>query len=159
MLTNLQPMLARVRSALLRRGRTREDVDDLVHDAWVRMADYAVHHSVADPGAFMMRAALNLAIDEHRARGTRGEEVAMEVVAIVDPAPEVEARILAQERAARLRACVAQLAPRTRSIFVESRFNGMAHAEIARRYGLSVSAVEKQLAKATMLVAGWMQGW
>lgn len=38
MVRNWGDVLKRVRAMLLRRGRTSEDADDLVQEAWVRLA-------------------------------------------------------------------------------------------------------------------------
>jgi RNA polymerase sigma-70 factor (ECF subfamily) len=35
----------------------------------------------------------------------------------------------------------------------------MSYQEIAKLHRLSVSSVEKHIAKATLLLTGWMEGW
>src|SRR5260221_2782357 len=60
---NWQSALQRARGALIRRGRTEHDADDLVQEAWVRLACYERDHPVAEPEAFLIRAAINLSID------------------------------------------------------------------------------------------------
>ena len=66
MVKNWKTAFARVRSALMRRGRTEQDAEDLVQEAWVRLACYERGQTVAEPEAFLMRTALNLSIDAHR---------------------------------------------------------------------------------------------
>ncbi|MBZ8141542.1 hypothetical protein CLD22_16750 [Rubrivivax gelatinosus] len=82
-------VLGRVRAALLRRGRTEHDADDLVQEAWLRLARYQREQTVAEPEAFLMRAALNLSIDAYRARAVRGEELLLDDVVLIDTAPAV----------------------------------------------------------------------
>ncbi|MBX3628256.1 MAG: sigma-70 family RNA polymerase sigma factor [Rhizobacter sp.] len=159
MVRNWGALLKRVRSMLLRRGRSSEDADDLVQEAWLRLAMYTRETPVDKPGAFLARTALNLAVSADRARAVRGEEVEVEQVALADSSPGTEAAVLARERLARLDVCVSRLGGRTRAIFLDVRFGDMSYPEAARRYGISVSAVEKQMAKATMLVTRWMEGW
>lgn len=144
---------------LRRRGRTSEDADDLVQEAWLRLAMYARQVQVAKPDAFLFRTALNLAVSADRARAVRGVEIEVEAVALVDSSPGTEDAVLARERIARLDVCLARLGPRTRAIFLDVRFGGMSYAEVAQRHRVTVSAVEKQVAKATMLVTRWMEGW
>eukprot|EP01031_Cornospumella_fuschlensis_P020646 gene20646-25312_t len=95
---NIKKTLANIRAVLLRRGNSAQDAEDLVQEAWVRLAGYQREQVVAQPEAFMMRAALNLSIDAHRARMTRGDEVLVEEAVIIDLAPTAEDSMLAKER-------------------------------------------------------------
>ena len=156
---NWPVVFARVRAALMRRGRSEQDADDLVQEAWVRLACYERETTVDQPEAFLMRAALNLSIDAHRAQVHRGEQVLLEDVVLVDASPGVEAILLGRERAARLGVCLGRLNPRTRAIFLSHRIDGMSYPQIAQQQGLSVSAVEKHVAKAVLLLTTWMEGW
>lgn len=152
-------MLKRVRAMLLRRGRTSDDADDLVQEAWVRLAVYERETPVERPGAFLFRTALNLGVSSDRARAVRGEPVELEEAVLMDGSPGIEATVLARERVARLDVCLARLDERTRTIFLDVRHRGMSYAEVAQQHRISVSAVEKQVAKATMLITRWMEGW
>ena len=151
--------MSRVRAALMRRGRTVHDADDLVQEAWVRLACYEREQTVAKPEAFLMRTALNLSIDTHRMRLNHGDEVVLEEVVLVDVAPTAEAVVLARERVARLSVCLGRLSEKTRNIFLAHRIDGMSYQQIAQRRRFSISTVEKHVAKATMQVTGWMEGW
>ena len=159
MVTDWQAALSRVRAALMRRGRTVHDADDLVQEAWVRLACYEREQTVAKPEAFLMRTALNLSIDAYRARANHGEEVLLDEVVLVDATPGAEAVVLARERMARLSAGLGRLNDKTREIFLSHRVDGMSYREIARQHQLSISTVEKHIAKATLQVTSWMEGW
>ncbi len=159
MVTNWQAVFARVRAALMRRGRNRHDADDLVQEAWVRLACYEREQVVDKPEAFLMRAALNLSIDAHRLRVSHGEEVLLDDVVLIDAAPSTEAVVLARERLARLSLCLGRLSDKTREIFLSHRVEGLTYHEIAQRNQISISTVEKHVAKATLQVATWMEGW
>lgn len=159
MAPNWQASFARVRAALMRRGRTTHDADDLVQEAWLRLACYEREQPVLEPEAFLMRTALNLSIDTYRARATRGEEVVLDEVVLVDTTPGAEAVLLGRERMARFSHCVGRLNDKTRDIFLAHRIDGTSYQEIAQRHQISVSAVEKHVAKALLQVTGWMEGW
>ena len=135
------------------------DAEDLVQEAWLRFAMYAQHTPVDKPGAFLMRTALNLAMSADRARAVRGEEVEVEELSLLDSAPDTEAVVLARERVTRLGVCLDGMVERTRAIFLDIRYRGASHAEVAERYGISTSAVEKQVAKAAFLISCGMEGW
>jgi RNA polymerase sigma-70 factor (ECF subfamily) len=140
-------------------SRTEHDADDLVQEAWLRLARYQREQTVVEPEAFLMRAALNLSIDAFRARAVRGEELLLDDVVLIDTAPAAEAVLLAKERMARLSVCLARLTDKTRAVFLAHRIEGLSYQEIARLHGLSVSAVEKHIAKATLQLTSWMEGW
>ncbi|MCE4540572.1 RNA polymerase sigma factor [Pelomonas sp. P7] len=154
-----QEIFARVRGALKRRGRNSHDADDLVQEAWVRLACYEKDQVVQQPEAFLMRAALNLSIDAHRAQLTHGEEVLVEDVVIIDVSPPADALVLARERMARLSEGMSRLTETTRSVFLAHRVEGQTYAEIARDLGITISAVQKHVAKATLQLTAWMDGW
>jgi RNA polymerase sigma factor (sigma-70 family) len=159
MIKDWPSVFSRVRSALMRRGRSEQDADDLVQEAWIRLNCYERDQAVERPEAFLMRAALNLSIDAHRARTTRGEEVLLEDVVLVDARPGADEVLLARERLARLSECLARMNEKTRAIFLAHRVDGLSYKEIARHHGLTTSSVEKHIAKAVLLITGWMEGW
>jgi len=156
---NLPPVFARIRGALRRRGSSSQDAEDIVQEAWVRLARYEREQVVDKPEAFLMQTALNLAIDEHRGRVTHGEQVDLEEVILVDEAPPVEAVVLGRERMARLNYCLGRLTEKNRDIFLAHRVGGRTYQEIADHHGLSISTVEKHIAKATLQLITWMEGW
>lgn len=150
---------ARVRAALMRRGRSEQDADDFVQEAWVRLACCEREQTVERPEAFLMRAALNLSIDAYRAQVTRGDEVLAEEVVLIDLAPTAEAVVLARERLTRLSVGISRLSETTRSVFLAHRIDDLPYVEIARSHGISVSAVHKHIAKATLQLTTWMEDW
>jgi len=150
-------VFSRVRSALMRRGRSAEDADDFVQEAWIRLTVYEQTQVVEQPDAFLMRIAQNLSIDAHRAAMNRGEAVCVDDVVIVDCSPSAEEIVMAKERTARLSNCLGRLTAKTRDIFLSHRVDGMTYREIAERHGLTISTVEKHISRATAYLAAWMQ--
>lgn len=160
LLKNWQDVLARARGALQRRGRTEHEAEDLVQEAWLRLACYEDEKQpVEQPEAFLMRTALNLSIDAYRMSVGRGEHVLLEDVVLIDSAPSTEAVVLARERMARLTLGVGRLSGRTRDVFLTHRLDGLPYTEIAKLYGISVTTVHQHLAKATLRLTEWMEGW
>jgi RNA polymerase sigma-70 factor (ECF subfamily) len=159
MINDWTSVFSRVKAALRRRGRTEQDAEDLVQEAFVRLAIYERKQAVEKPEAFLMKTALNLSIDAHRTRKSRGEEVLLDDVVLMDTAPRAEDVLLSRERLERLSECVARMNDKTRTIFLAHRLDGLSYQEIGRLHGLSVSGVEKHVAKAVLLITGWMEGW
>ena len=154
----LPEVFARIRSALQRRGAT-QDTDDSIQEAWARLARYERDQVVLEPEAFLMKTAINLSIDAHRARVVHGEQVVLDEVILVDDSPPVESIVLNRERMVRLEQCMARLSEKSRDMFMSHRLDGMTYREIADQYGLSISTVEKHIAKATMQLITGMEGW
>lgn len=107
----------------------------------------------------MMRTALNLSIDSHRARTSHGEEVVLEEVILLSESPDTETVVLAKERMARMSQCLARLNEKTRDILLSHRIDGLTYQQIAQQHSLSISTVEKHIAKATLQLTTWMDGW
>lgn len=160
LLKNWQDVLARVRGALRRRGRTEYEAEDLVQEAWLRLVRYEEEKQpVEQPEAFLMRTALNLSIDAYRTNTGRGEHVLLEDVVLIDTAPSTEAVLLAKERMARLSLGIGRLSEKNRAVFLAHRLDGLPYAEIAKLHGISVSTVQQHIAKATLRLTSWMEGW
>lgn len=156
--------LSHVRMVLRHRGCTREDADDLAQEASLKLICYELAHRIDRPDAFLMRTAINLAIDAHRAQRCRGDQLlpdasVPEVLQVEDPAPTAEATVLGKERMARFSEGLVGLNVKTCRIYLDHRMHGMSYQAIARAHGLSVAAVEKRIARATMAVLRWMEGF
>ena len=159
MIKDWTEVVARVRAALMRRGRCAQDADDFVQEAWLRLAIYEGNQTVEQPEAFLMRAALNLSIDAHRSSAAHGDQVVLDEVVLLDMAPGTEAVVLARERMERLSHCISRLSPKSREILLLHRIDGLTYQAIAQDLGLSISTVEKHVAKATLQLTTWMEGW
>lgn len=125
----------------------------------MRLACYERRQTVDEPEAFLMRAALNLSIDAYRASRNHGEQVLLDDVVLVDSTPSAETVVLARERIARVSECLGRLDAKTCKIFLAHRVEGLSYLEIARQHRLSVSAIEKHIAKATLVLTCSMEGW
>ena len=134
--------------------------EDVVQSAMVRMLEYRRDNVLANPEAFVARAAVNLAIDERRQRARRPQE-ALDIIenVFVDTYPLQDEALRARERLSRLKQGLARLSPRTREVFLLHRLEGLKYREIAERLDITVSAVEKHVAKATLFLTGWTEKW
>lgn len=121
----------------------RSRAEDVVQDAYVRLAEGGAATDVRHPPAYLFRLVRNLAVDRLRrsaleARHGAGEAVP-ESAAAVEPSPEDAA--LARESLRRLEAALTELPERTRLVFEMSRVGGLTSEQIAARLGISVSLV------------------
>jgi len=151
--------LARLKKFLRHRGRTDEDADDLIQEAFLRLEVYRRDNEVIEPEAFLVRTVANLSVDKFRHDGfLQVLERPVEELDILDTSPQPDAVCAARERLGRLIAGLEHLSPRTKEMFVALRFEGLGYKEIAKRHGTTVSAVEKAHARAMMFLIDWMDG-
>jgi RNA polymerase sigma-70 factor (ECF subfamily) len=67
--------------------------------------------------------------------------------------------MFSRQRLDHLVECIKQLPQKTRDVFLAHRVDGSSYQQIALDNGLSVSSVEKHIAKAVMLLSEGMAGW
>ena len=147
-----------LRSKLQRRGAPRDDAEDLIQEAILRFETYRRERPVQNPDAFIARTAMNLAIDEsRRRRSSPFADFTPETLDVADSAPGPAEVWDAELRLNRLNAGLAALGDRTRSILLAQRVDNMSYVEIAKREGISVSAVEKHIARGVLFLTRWMQ--
>lgn len=159
MIRDFRSTFRRVTVALRRRGRSEHEAEDLAQDAWIRLDAYQREHIVEKPEAFLLRTAINLSIDANRARKARGDEVDIDDVVVLDSAPSLDSALLAREQLRRLDCGLARLSARTREIFLAYRMEGKSYEAIGDDLGISGTAVAKHVAKATLQLTRWMDGW
>jgi RNA polymerase sigma factor (sigma-70 family) len=140
-----------LRNLLRRRGRSRHDADDLIQEAFLRLHLYCRDQEIRKQDAFLARTVFNLSVDLHRKehRGRYCNEP-LESLLLVDVGPTPDEYFAASQRLEEVLAVLDGLTPRTREIFLMHRIEGHSCGQIATHFGISVSAVEKQIAKAVL---------
>jgi len=152
-------LLMQLRPALVkyfqRKCRNVAEAEDLAQDVIVRTLACAQLKSVEHAKGYVFRAAVNRWRDRERRRVTHGTEVQWNDHASFGRAEEVSPeRVLGDEQELRLAVeALSKLNERTRDVFMLARLEQMKQAEIATIFGISVSAVEKHLAKALACMA------
>ena len=154
---DLQSLAAKLRRVLRRRGRSDDEAEDLIQDAFLRLHVYRRAHAIRNTGGFLFRTALNLACD--RARRERLAPVlpgGLDELPLVDPYPLPDEVCAGQERLQRMRAGLEAMSPRRREVFILNRIEGYSFPQIAQRLGITSSMVEKHAAKAILFLTDWM---
>jgi len=128
--------------------------EDALQDLWLRLQASDIG-PVANGRAYLYRAAQNIALDAVRARqrGTARDRQWASAhsgpgAEPVDLAPNAEADMLAREEAAALASAIAALPEAAGRAFRLHKLDGLSHAEVAARLGISRSGVEKHIAVA-----------
>lgn len=134
------------------------EAEDLAQAAFLRLTRYRQTNDVRNPAAFLVQAAVNLQRDSYRHEKLLGKfSPTLEDQPSEAPAPDVV--LAGRARLARVRQGIEQLPDRTREIFLMHRFDELTYGEIAARQCISVSAVEKHIAKAIVFLVRWSKGW
>ena len=153
-------MLNKARSVVRRHGVAAADADDIVQEAFARLAAYTRAHELRSQEAFLVNAAVNISRDQaRRQRKAPFDPATVDFDLIADPSPQPEETVRAHERLRRASAGLAQLNERTRRILLAQRVDGLTFPQIAAREGMSVAAVEKPGARAVIFLVRWMDGW
>jgi RNA polymerase sigma-70 factor (ECF subfamily) len=135
------------------------DAEDLLHSAYVRLEQYSATNTVANPAAFLVRAAVNIGIDDYRHDRRIYGAYRAPVPDREDLAPRADEIVAAQELLSQVVSGINRLPDRTREIFLMHRIDKLEYSEIARQLGISESAIEKQMAKAMMTLADYAKAW
>ncbi len=161
-MTGIAQIWTRTRMLVLRRGVPRDEADDLVQEAFLRLERYERDHEVRSREAFVRQAAINLTVDRAR-RGARSPyqdcSGVIDLAEVRDDIAAPDEELEGRAKLAHLERGLAQLPDKVRRALLMRRLDGMTFKEIARIEGQSVSAIEKQVARATLMLMKWMAGW
>lgn len=136
----------------------RFDAEDLLHAAYLRLEDYRKNHSVENVGAFLVKTAINIGFDTYR-RERLSAKIRTDAILISENGPLQDEVLVFRNRLIRAKEGLALLHPRTRQILLMYRLQKMKYREIALQIGISQSAVEKHVAKGTLFLTKWIEGW
>jgi RNA polymerase sigma-70 factor (ECF subfamily) len=134
---------------LARRLGSSDWAEDALQDTYLRLDGVEAVGEIRNPAAYLLRAAFNIALNQRRADSRRlsAADIAA-LVHVADDAPDALRVIESKSDMMNLKRVMAELPPRTREILLASRLDGMSRREIAERFSVSVSTVEKELRRA-----------
>lgn len=142
-----QPALVRF---FERRSFTPADAEDLAQEVFVKITRLDRSASIWQPEAFLFQIAANVLRDKLRRDAARHRDQHVEFNGELDgpEAPSEESVYEGRESLQRLLAALAGLTPKCRTVFILHKYEGLSYSEIAQRYEVSVSAVEKHMINA-----------
>jgi RNA polymerase sigma factor (sigma-70 family) len=153
------PQLAYLHRMARALTRDRQSAEDLVQESVLRGLRYFESYRNDDFRAWMAAIMRNLNRDPSRRLPVEQttEEEEDQVQQIAAPGPDPEQRLLADDRAARLRKLVAALPEAMREIIVMREFGDLSYEQIAAALSLPVGTVMSRLARARLrLRADWI---
>jgi RNA polymerase sigma factor (sigma-70 family) len=157
----------RFRSPLLayfrRRVSSGAEAEDLTQDVFVRILKSLNTGPVHNAEALVFRIAVNLLRDRARRVRRHGVEEPLSAECIMEFADALtvdlspERVVLGEDTLATALSALGELDERTRAMFFLYRLEHLKIREIAQLYGISASAVEKQVSKALLSLTRRMQ--
>ena len=145
------------RSLLVRRlarlVRCRDTAEDLAQETWLRSRRAG---AIDAPIPFLDRVALNLARDHLRGAAIRSGAAVTALRDLPSAEPDPERICLDRDRVRRAERALASLPARRRDVFLAARLEGLPHAVIAARFGITTATVQKHIARAMMTLTAAM---
>lgn len=142
----IMPHEGRVRAWFQRARLSPEDIDDVIQEAYCRIAMLKAVDHIDSPAAYFFSIARNLLLRRLKRQRIVSFEAFAEIEAYRDdatPSPEEQAGShLAYDRMMEL---IANLPARCRRIVELRKIEGWSHREIADHLGMTEKAVEKQI--------------
>ena len=159
-MADVRKLFRKAFGAALRSGFSKDEAEDAVQEAFLRVHQYERGNHIQSKEAVLMTATINILRDAKRRKQRAPFEAnQMDLDEIFDRAPGPADVLLARTRLLRAADGLAQLNEKSRRILLARRLDDLSVIEIARREGMTISAVEKQIARATFKLMSWMDGW
>lgn len=157
-MARLSARFARLMQVCRRRGRSQEEAEDLIQEAFLRLHEYCRTSEVRDEEAFLARTVSNLAINAYRRErilsfAEQTVEELEQTVGLSDSSPGPERIFAAQQRLDEITRTLGAVSERTCQIFLAQRA-GYSYGEIAADLGITERTVQKHVARAMFLLIG-----
>jgi RNA polymerase sigma-70 factor (ECF subfamily) len=137
------------------------DVDDVVQEAYCRIASLESASHIHNPQAYLFQVARNVLVEQvRRSRIVRIDLIAeLDALNIADDRPSPEESTLARRELGRLKALIDALPEKCRRVFVLRKIDGISQREIATRLGITENTVEAHAANGLRLILKkWAEG-
>ena len=131
---------------LTKRLGSSELAGETLQETWLRLARAEAVGSIRRPDSYLLRTILNVALDRRRAEKRHLNAVEIgQLLHIADETADPEQALAARSEMKIFAAVLQELPPRRRAILLAARLDNMPQQEIARRLGVSLRLVSKEL--------------
>lgn len=158
--SNIVPHEAALRTRLRRMSIPEHEIGDIVHDAYVRIAQMDSVAHIRDGRAYLFQTAKSVILQQlRRQKIIRIDAVSeIELRTLEDDEPDPERRVSARLELERVRSIIAALPDLCREIFELRRIQGVPQREIAARLGVPEHTVEAQAVRGLKLIMKAIEG-
>jgi RNA polymerase sigma factor (sigma-70 family) len=146
-------IVVQMRPALVRYFKRKTgnavEAEDLTQDVLVRVLAHANWKTPSEAKGYIFRTAINRWHDRYRRNGAHGISVAQNEEEIGEPGPQnpPERVVIVMEELGQIARALEEMNVRTRTVLMLIRLEQMKAAAVADMLGISLSAVNKHLAK------------
>lgn len=141
--------------------RSRETVDEIVQEAFLRTYERTAEHDDAmhTPRALLFSIARNLSLDRLRHERNAATDLVgdFDDSGVVTGSSAIEDQLIADEASRILKETVDQLPPQCQAAFTLKVFHGHSYREIGERLGLAEKTVEKHIARGLLKTHCYMR--
>lgn len=143
---------AEVRRFLIARFRDVEFAEDVLQEVYLRLNRTNFEQSIANQTAYLYRVAYNLAMDIRKqslrraSRDSDWQETRELEASSLNKSPDE--KLDEQKKIQKIAAELERLPPQCRKVFQAHKLEGLNHREVAAKFNISCSTVEKHISKA-----------
>ncbi len=155
------PLEAGVRGWLRRSRQPEFEIDDIIQEAYAKLATMPDVSGIRNVKAYFYRTAYSVLVSRLRRKSVVSIQALTEIDSLHLAADEAtpEDQVVARNELQVLAEMIGRLPEKTRRIFLLSRVSGLSQKEIARETGYPESTIEKHIAKGfSLLIAAYSNG-
>jgi RNA polymerase sigma factor (sigma-70 family) len=140
-----------LRDRLAARLGSQDLAGEALHETWLKLQDGGELAPVADPDAYLYRAAINTASNLATSRRrVLGDAEIKDLMNLEDEAPGPERIAIGRSELAHVWQVIGELTARQRHVFIESFTGTASHEELAEQHGVSVRMIQMDLREAIL---------
>jgi RNA polymerase sigma factor (sigma-70 family) len=157
--SHVLPHEAAVRAWLKRWTGRAQDLDDVIQEAYSRLASLDSVAHIGSGRAYLFQTTRNIVLEQVRRSKIIRIDNVMDIgtLSIVDEAPPLDRVVAGARELQRVEQLIDQLPVKCRRVFVLRRIHGVSQREIAGMFGISESAVEKLAMRGLKLILKAME--
>ena len=131
-----------------------QDIDDVIQEAYCRLAAMQDVTHVRNGRAYLFQTTRNIVLEQiRRSKIIRIDNVTdLGALSIADEAPPIDRVVSGARELQRVAELIERLPAKCRRVFVLRRIHGVSQREIARMLGVTQATVEKHAARALKLI-------
>ncbi|WP_206019477.1 RNA polymerase sigma factor [Pseudomaricurvus alkylphenolicus] len=139
--------------------KRHQDIEDVVQETYLRAHLAEQKSEIQQPKAFLFRVAKNIALNELKKKSRQITDFIEDCdpQVVIENTDTLESELEAQQHLGLYCEAIAQLPEKCRQACLLRKVHGMSHKEIAERMDLTVSSVEKYLAKGVLACQAYIQ--
>lgn len=139
--------------------RSREDIEDLMQETFLRLVSLERPETIRSPKAYVFSLAHNLVVDHYRKHkaSTIDRSVALDECEEVVVQPPAERGMDARRDLDMLQSAIMELPEKTQKIFILRKFHDRSYADLAHDFNMSEQAIRQHVSRGLKECMAYMQ--